>query len=299
MANKDFIPVGGNSSKPLSPVWYVLLSAAAIGLLIWLNQAGKNLSPGGPAVTPSPLRVVVSDQASPALSHSPSPQNQQTATNDRGPIGSFNHQYLQADLFPAAVVEVDSTNATPPNTGSINALTSAFDQYADKSSGISRSGDNQFASQKDSYTSADIAALIETHRQHYSGGGTAALYVLYLNGQFADNPNALGVAVNASTMVIFKERINSATTALIQGPAIERAVLIHELGHLWGLVNLTYKSERNHEDAAHPGHSSNQQSVMFWAVEDINVANILAGGPPYQFDADDEFDINQIREGRY
>ena len=62
---------------------------------------------------------------------------------------------------------------------------------------------------------------------------------------------------------------------------------------------INYKSNVNHEDLNNPHHSNNRESVMYWAVEDISVANILRGGPPYEFDSDDQHDIEKIRQGEY
>ena len=61
-------------------------------------------------------------------------------------------------------------------------------------------------------------------------------------------------------------------------PAYETSVVVHELGHLFGLVNLTGKGAF-HEDPEHRGHSSSADSVMYWATEDISVGNVFRGGP--------------------
>ena len=42
------------------------------------------------------------------------------------------------------------------------------------------------------------------------GGGEAGFRLLFLTGEFADNPSALGVAVNAATAAIFTEKIAGA-----------------------------------------------------------------------------------------
>ena len=49
-----------------------------------------------------------------------------------------------------------------------------------------------------------------------------------------------------------------------------------------GLVNLVYTSPADHEDAGHPGHSNNEDSVMYWAVKDcepFTVPAFLSGEP--------------------
>ena len=114
------------------------------------------------------------------------------------------------------------------------------------------------------------------------------------------NENVLGVSVDASTVMIFVDQIKEAEN-LVQRPSwenIEAAVTIHELGHLLGLVNLVYVSNIDHEDSEHKGHSSNDQSVMYWAVETSDIANILFGNVPNDFDADDRGDLANLADGQ-
>ena len=76
---------------------------------------------------------------------------------------------------------------------------------------------------------------------------------------------------------------------------MERAVVTHEMGHLLGLVDLVLDDKRG--DPAHPGHSTNRGSVMFWAVETSLVGQVLGGPPPVDFDSDDVADLRKIRTG--
>jgi hypothetical protein len=61
------------------------------------------------------------------------------------------------------------------------------------------------------------------------------------------------------------------------------------------LINFGYHSAYNHEDSSHPHHSNNPNSVMYWAVEDVSVRNILRGGPPADFDDADRADLTMLR----
>ena len=78
---------------------------------------------------------------------------------------------------------------------------------------------------------------------------------------------------------------------------IENSVLVHEYGHLLGLVNLVYKSPVDHEDKDHPGHSNNEESVMYWAVESADLSNIITGQLPDDFDNDDRNDLAGMLSG--
>lgn len=296
---------GGVNLHPLSLVgiYFALLALIFMGLY-WLNRNGKKTgSNTQETAMESSTRIQKTDQThtagSSAIKNTPtptsSPDERKNPVNYFGPVGSLNHHYLQSAQFSKLLVEIDYVNSVPPDGSSVNALLSTIRQYADKPGGISRSGDTAIQSQKNTYTTQDLMDIAKANRSGYSQGDTVSLYILYMNGSLADNPNALGVALTSSMFVIFKDKINEATTAIIFASEIEKAVVIHELGHLWGLVNISYQSRIDHEDKQYPHHSKNKESVMYWAVEDVSVANLLRGGPPYQFDADDQSDINTIK----
>lgn len=127
------------------------------------------------------------------------------------------------------------------------------------------------------------------------GGGRAVLHVLFLRGNLQGNDEVLGVAVRGDVLAIFSDAVAAAGTPLISGGAIEDAVLIHELGHLLGLVDLARDTGR--ADPEHPGHSPNRESVMYWAVESTLVTQVLTGGPPRDFDRQDLADLAALRNG--
>ena len=109
----------------------------------------------------------------------------------------------------------------------------------------------------------------------------------------------LGVAVDASTVAIFQDTISQSENFLGRPSAdeMERAVTVHEAGHLLGLVNLVYQSPIDHEDPDHPGHSSNEDSVMYWAIESNSIGNVFSGSIPDEFDADDKSDLAGMASG--
>ena len=292
-------------------VYSITLLLIVTGLL-WLNKKGeefknqKSVSSQKSSQTPViKAKENITNQESPK--DSATGKNEETKNtseaitrvNDFGSVGSLNHQYLQASPFSKLILEIDYANSTPPDQNAVDTFVSTIKQYVNKPGDIIQAGNNSFTSQKETYTSSDLLDLAQKHRTNYSAGDTVTLYILFINGSFAQNGNALGVALNSSMFVIFKDKINQATTALVFASEIEQAVLNHELGHLLGLVNINYKSGLDHEDANNLYHSNNKESVMFWAVEDISVANLLRGGPPYQFDSADKYDLEKVKEGKY
>ena len=107
------------------------------------------------------------------------------------------------------------------------------------------------------------------------------------------------MAVDASTVALFKDSIDDAENIFRRPSAekIENSVLVHEAGHLLGLVNLVYTSPADHEDSDHPGHSNNEDSVMYWAIESASISNFFDNELPTEFDSDDIADLEGLYDG--
>jgi hypothetical protein len=125
------------------------------------------------------------------------------------------------------------------------------------------------------------------------GGGRAVIHLLFVHGSFGGDDSVLGIAVRGDTAAVFVDEVQSSSTPLVGSSGIESAVVTHEVGHLLGLVDLFLHTGR--QDPDHPGHSTDQNSVMYWAVESNLVADLLTGGPPKDFDNADLADLQTIR----
>lgn len=217
--------------------------------------------------------------------------------DDDGGLGSMVRTYLRSSPATKLVVEVDYVARRAPSSRALSHMKGVLEEVADKPGGIRVSPGNEIADGRDRWSIGEIKALEKQHRSARSGGDTATMWIVYLDGRYADQEGALGVAYSASAAAIFRDRIGDATTALIDASAIERAVITHEAGHILALINIGYQSEIDHEDPDHPKHSKNRESVMFYAVEDVSIANILGGGPPATFDEADKADLEMLKNG--
>ncbi len=93
-------------------------------------------------------------------------------------------------------------------------------------------------------------------------------YVIYLKGTFNGNPEIIGLHLTGENYVfIFKDVIESVGGSPLQQKYVEQSTVVHELGHLVGLVNNGIKPVSNHEDQANPHHTIHKDCVMYHAVE--------------------------------
>ena len=220
------------------------------------------------------------------------PDDRPVVPDDAGPLGSMGPALLSPTL-PAVVVEVDATAGEALTSRARQALQDALVTHGGKRTVRSRGASTVPSS--DAYSVAELRELAATHRVTASSAEELSVYVLVLEGAF-EVDGVTGVAFEASSFALFPDTIRNGLLPAMSYPSFEQSVAVHELGHLFGLVNVTGHGAF-HEDPERPGHSVSRRSVMFWAVEDVSIANLFRGGPPTEFDADDRRELDLIRSG--
>lgn len=203
--------------------------------------------------------------------------------------------YLSSKDYTTWIIEVDSIQGQAPSTGALDLLRSRLEEVADKPGGIEVRQSDTLASRGGVWSTRDILDFDASTKDVRTGGKTVATHLLFLDGRF-ETDDVIGVAIGHGTIAIFSQTIQEACGALcLTGTdSVFRAVLVHEFGHAMGLVNNGIPMVDPHEDPDHPGHSSNQASVMYWAVETTNIFNLFRGGPPTTFDGQDKADLCAI-----
>lgn len=128
------------------------------------------------------------------------------------------------------------------------------------------------------YTIEEIEALEAEHRQHLFSEDAASIYVLFLDGQLYDDTDTLktlGLAYGGSSVALFKDSIATYAEALsgeipreearaLLQPLTETTNLLHELGHILGLVDNGLAMVQDHVDPDNPHHDVDERCIMHW-----------------------------------
>jgi len=210
--------------------------------------------------------------------------------------GACRYEILRSSNYSRLHIEINFVTDNSPDSDAIDLLKTRIQEVTDKTS-VSVS-QKSFGSTDESYSLEEILDIENIQRERYKSGNTFIIHILYLNGEYQDNDQTLGLAFKGSSFVLFKEKIDDASFLLISDKDIEKSVIVHEFGHLLGLVNNGYQSPHNHEDSQHPHHSDNDESVMYWAIESQDIGNQIDGEPPNNFDSDDLDDLRLMKEGK-
>lgn len=214
-------------------------------------------------------------------------------SSDRRLVGSLGWALLSSDV-PNAVLEIDEANGATMSQEAVAAIERALQEHGRKESVELVKSD--ISVDDEVFSLEDLIALSDEHRDRSSGDDTVAVHVLVLPGRF-ETEGVPGAAFGATAIALFPQEVRRMLPAGAEIEAFEAAVAVHELGHAFGLVNRTGVGEF-HEDPEHPGHTADEDSVMYWAIESPSLGEIFRTGPPNDFNEDDRREMERIREQR-
>jgi hypothetical protein len=217
---------------------------------------------------------------------------------------------LWSSLFPTVVVEVSAVAGREPDPGALVALGLALvDLTGRPAAGVRVLEPEPIPAQGGGYKPSDLARIHrETARVIDPGrvavGTTATLHVLFLDGSAQPTENGrmtLGSTISSEgLLVIFPDQYAQATrltasdrTASARAE-MDRHVLLHELGHAFGLVGKRIPMVQPHADPEHPGHSSNPRSIMHHRPP-MTLEGLVYGDGVRDFDANDRADLAAFR----
>ncbi|TNF34586.1 MAG: hypothetical protein EP329_07080 [Deltaproteobacteria bacterium] len=222
------------------------------------------------------------------------PDNPDPPKSDFGPV-----DHVSGAKYAKLTVEIDFVTGKGPDGVALSDVQEALDRMrADgqlaKPDGIELALDDVLpASDEDKvWTFEELRTLAQGYRDRPLDAGAAAIHVLYMDGHYQDDTpqgTVLGFAYGGSWMVMFKDNITRAcaSSTVIAGPVLtalrdkicartEASVLLHELGHLFGLVNNGTPMVVDHQDPDHGAHDADQSCLMYWAIERSTAVDLIA-----------------------
>jgi hypothetical protein len=275
------------------------------------SAAPSGLDPGQSASTPAPPNTDTSVDGAPTTAAGAEPVGGPGTTAGAGSpttvatapdtvlgVGSLRvGQLAPAILRPGrgdrVVLEVRAQQGAGPAAATVDHLARVLGDASGKPVGVD--GIDALDGGARDWTAREIVAAASAAAQAESGRTQVAVRLLFLRGTFEGDTGVLGVAVAGDVAAVFSDRVDAAAGLLVPSEVVEDAVAMHELGHLLGLVDLVLATGR--ADPDHAGHSRNRGSVMYWQVESGLITQLLDGGIPRDFDADDRADLAAIRRG--
>lgn len=211
------------------------------------------------------------------------------APNQR-PTGASSHDLLSSGNYKSLVIEITCVDNLTPNPQTVSNIQQFLNTRINKPNGITVVTKQIPAQTGTPFSNTEITQIEDSNRTQYNNNDVLKLNLLFLNGASESDTNTskiLGVAYRNTSCVIFQEAIIGFSNQLGEPNRVdlETTVILHEIGHLLGLVNLGSAMQTNHLDTAHDKHCTNQNCLMYWQIENSGVMQMMTGGNVPQLDA--------------
>jgi hypothetical protein len=215
--------------------------------------------------------------------------------------GDMALDYVTDDRFPTLLIEVDYVEGHQPSPAALTRLSDVLARRLQKPGGVDFLIDSAIPASTPGrlYSDRDIRELEGVYRQRYSGGRNqpdrAVAWVVYLDGnsELDDaESRALGVAIGGSQIALFPASLDEVASP-DERESLEAVVLLHEFGHLFGLVNNGVPMVGDHEDREHPLHDVNPDCVMHYRIEARMFVDAVQD-LPLDFGPDCRLDLHKV-----
>lgn len=202
------------------------------------------------------------------------------------PLGASARDLLTEERFTSLTVEINYMSAFRPEGETIFHLKNFLNQYLHKRDNIKIMLNEIDTVAKKVVSSNDAIATEEKVRKFFTKGKNITLHILITNG-VNPNPAILGMAYRNTSVVLYGSNIikHSTSKGKLTRAELETSVLLHEMGHLLGLVNKA-SATNAHSDEEHHDHCKNRACLMYWATETRSLSIINRRGAIPKLDDD-------------
>lgn len=168
-------------------------------------------------------------------------------------IGDSANDFLSNDEFDKLKIEIGYVRGFRPTVGAIADLVEFLKERTFKE--IVEVEFKELTSPgKETLTLQEVADLEIENRTAFNQGKTLAVYIYFADAPSdSDEPEedlvTLGAVYRNTSMVIYESTIRNlaSKSSIISVATVETATLIHEFGHLFGLVNIGSEMVNPHE----------------------------------------------------
>jgi predicted Zn-dependent protease len=199
--------------------------------------------------------------------------------------GGSAKELLTDTVFKALKIEVQYMKGKAPAEETLDNLKTFLTKHLHKSGGIYISTAEIPSAEDTVFSLQQIINIEDMYRTVFTRNDTLAVYVLFANGYYY-NRQLLGHAYRNTSAVIFASHIqeNAARYKKHSREYLESRVLLHEFGHLMGLVNVGAAVKSDHHDEENGKHCTNKHCLMYHLVDTDEYPLVLLKPAPPGFD---------------
>ena len=211
-------------------------------------------------------------------------------------VGESAADLLLDDVYRSLAIEIQYMPGYAPDAEAVSNLRGFLYEHLQKPGGISVTTKEIAAPADTVLTLEEVVAIERANRTSFAAGDRLTLYVLYANGYYTD-PNILGWAYRNTSAVLFAKKIHehSDRRGKPDRTKLETTILLHEIGHLLGLVNVGTPLQSPHKDDRHGKHCKNPRCLMYHKVDIRYIPSLLMKRDIPRLDDDCLRDLKHLR----
>ena len=187
-------------------------------------------------------------------------------------LGASANELLSDVKFTSITIEVVYVTGFKPTDAALNKIAQFLGEHTFKPDGVTITTRAVTSSNKAPFSIEEIAQIEKDERTAYNAGDEIAVFIYVADGSNENDENnkvVLGSAFRNTSIVLYGKTIenianNSASTAKSD---VESAVLNHEFGHLFGLVDVGSPMQVDHEDSESEAHCNVSGCLMSSNIE--------------------------------
>jgi len=187
-------------------------------------------------------------------------------------LGASANELLSDAKFTSLTIEVVYVTGFKPTDAALNNLSQFLGQHTFKPDGITITTRAVASSNKAPFSIEEIAQIERDERNVYNAGDEIAVFIYVADGSNENDENnkvVLGSAFRNTSVVLYGKTINDIANSsnAVDKNNVEAAVLNHEFGHLFGLVDVGSPMQVNHEDLENEAHCNVDGCLMTASIE--------------------------------
>lgn len=194
-------------------------------------------------------------------------------------MGASASELLDDKIYKSLIVEIQFVAGFKPEPATVDYLRNFLETYLNKPRGINIILKEIAAIEQNALSKDEVLNIEKEKREWFVQDDKIAIYILFTSGVHPGN-KILGMAYRNTSAVIYGRAIRkySSMSGRLTHQELETAVLLHEIGHLLGLVNKGSKPRSEHLDSSFHDHCNNRKCLMYHSVETKNLSSILLRG---------------------
>lgn len=187
---------------------------------------------------------------------------------DNRTFGLSAKDLLSDERFTSLKVEIQHMAGFEPDPAALRHLKSFLYTHLHKKDGITITTSEIDAHNDTVISRKEVIAIEKKNRTVFTKGKQIAVYILYTNTDFTDN-KTLGWAYGNTSAVIYGKAINDNSNKIGKPSrsTLESTILLHEFGHLIGLLHKDTPTATVHKDEAHESHCNNRKCLMYYGID--------------------------------